>query len=319
MRYFVTGGTGFLGGYLVERLRSAGHVVVALVRDPSRADALEAMGADLVQGDVTDADSMRPAMRGADGIFHVAGWYKIGQRDKHQGTRTNVDGTRNVLALMQELEIPKGVYTSSLAAFGDTRGHVASESWPLNPRRLVTHYDRTKARAHFEVALPMMRHGLPLIIVQPGIVYGPGDTSLVHELLVRYLQGRLRALPSGPAYNVAHVEDIAQAHVLAMTKGRPGSCYIIGGPASTLDQIVSLLEDATGIPAPTWHLPAWLTRTVATLVPAERVKVLAGVTYLGDDAKARKEWGWSPRSMEDGMRQTVAAEMRRLAVESPAA
>src|SRR5689334_12817025 len=108
MKYFITGATGFLGSVLARQLRAAGHEVNASVRSPQKAKELEALGVKLFPGDVTDKESMREAMKGVDGIFHVAGWYKVGAHDKSDGEKVNVQGTRNVLELMQELGIRKG-------------------------------------------------------------------------------------------------------------------------------------------------------------------------------------------------------------------
>jgi len=205
MKYFVTGATGFLGGALAKRLRSDGHDVRAVVRDPARASDLAAAGAVIVRGDVSDKSSMRDAMRGVDGVFHVAGWYKLGVKDRAAAVATNIDGTRNVLELMQELRIPKGVYTSTLAVNSDTHGQVVDESYRFSGHHL-TLYDWSKAEAH-RVAETFIAAGLPLVIVQPGLIYGPGDTSGVRTMLVQYLQRKLPAVPAGAAYAWAHVGD----------------------------------------------------------------------------------------------------------------
>ena len=158
MRYFLTGATGFIGGRVARQLREAGHEVVAVVRDPAKAGSLAAQGVVLAQGDVTDKESMRGAMTGVDGVFHIAGWYKIGARDKRDGTLINIDGTRNVLELMRELRIPKGVYTSTVAVFSDTHGRMPDESYRYNGPH-ITEYDRTKWVAHYEVAEPLVKAG----------------------------------------------------------------------------------------------------------------------------------------------------------------
>src|SRR5215204_3344164 len=115
MKYFLTGATGFLGGRVARRLRAGGHEVVAVVRSIEKAGDLADLGVELHRGDVADKESMRAPMGGVDGVFHVAGWYKVGVRDKSDGERVNVQGTRNVLELMEVLGVPKGVYTSTLA------------------------------------------------------------------------------------------------------------------------------------------------------------------------------------------------------------
>ena len=147
MKYFVTGATGFVGGALTRKLRESGHEVHASVRSPEKAKELEAIGVKLFKGDVTDKESMRAAMTGVDGVFHVAGWYKIGTRDKRDGERVNIQGTRNVLELIQELKIPKGVYTSTLAVNSDTHGQLVDETYHFTGKHL-SEYDRTKAVAH---------------------------------------------------------------------------------------------------------------------------------------------------------------------------
>jgi nucleoside-diphosphate-sugar epimerase len=115
MKYFLTGATGFVGGRIAKQLLEKGHQVTGLVRDRSKAQHLQDLGVNLAVGDVGDKESMRLPMTGVDGVFHVAGWYKLGTKDKSEGEKINIQGTRNVLELMRDLEIPKGVYTSTLA------------------------------------------------------------------------------------------------------------------------------------------------------------------------------------------------------------
>src|SRR3989304_2125966 len=221
MRYFVTGAPGFIGGHLVRQLRGAGHDVDAIAREPAKAGELARIGVRVHRGDITEKESMRSPMEGADGVFHLAAWYKVGVRDRSPAQRINVDGTRNVLELMQDFGIPRGVYTSTLAVFGDTGGQVVDESY-RHGGPWLSEYDRTKWVAHYEVAEPMMRRGLPLVIVQPGVTYGPGDPSAMGQTLREFLQRKLRGVPKRSAYCWGHVEDTAAGHVLAMERGRAG-------------------------------------------------------------------------------------------------
>jgi len=329
VRYFVTGATGFIGGRLVRQLVERDHRVVTIVRDPSKAADLTALGVEVHPGDITQRDSMRAPMNGADGVFHVAGWYKLGARDTRQARAVNVDGTRQVLELMAELEIPRGVYTSTLAVFSDTHGRVPDESYRFRGRHLTT-YDRTKWEAHYEVAEPMIKAGLPLMIVLPGLTYGPGDTSLVHQMLVDYLRLRLRATPRGTAYCWAYVDDIAYGHILAMERGTPGESYIIGGDVHTLIDALAIAQKITGIAAPRIHPPGALLRAAAPFaaflgrfVPlpetysADALRSYAGVTYLGSNAKARRELGFGVTPLEEGLRETLSWEMNRLGMPLP--
>ncbi|MBI4258417.1 MAG: NAD-dependent epimerase/dehydratase family protein, partial [Thaumarchaeota archaeon] len=244
--------------------------------------------------------------------------------DKSMAHDINVQGTRNVLELMRELGIPKGVYTSTLAVFSDTKGQQVNENYRHNGPWL-SEYDRTKWLAHYEVALPMILDGLPLVIVQPGVNYGPGDTSSVGKLLRQYLRREVMAIPYDTAYCWAHVDDTARGHIQAMEKGRSGEAYIIAGPVHTVIEAMEIAEKITGIPAPKRRLKPRFLKTMATLmallekiypVPetysSEYLRTVAGVTYLGNSDKARKELDFSPRPLEEGLRETLLHETKVL-------
>jgi nucleoside-diphosphate-sugar epimerase len=308
---------------VVRQLRQAGHAVTALVRDPGRAGDLAALGVRLATGDVTDPASMREPMTGADGVFHIAGWYKVGVRDTSQADVINVQGTRNVLELMSDLGTPKGVYTSTLAVNSDTGGRAVDETYRFQGAHL-SEYDRTKAAAH-DIAERFAETGLPLVIVQPGMVYGPGDKGPTHDLFVRYLTRRLPMLPRRLAFCWAHVDDVARGHLLAMEKGRAGERYFLCGPIHTLTEAMAVAESITGVAAPALQAPPAALRAMSALmsviervvpVPdsyrSEYLRVNAGVTYVGSNAKARRELGWAPRPLAEGLAETLRAEMKAL-------
>ncbi|MBN1949240.1 MAG: NAD-dependent epimerase/dehydratase family protein [Candidatus Cloacimonetes bacterium] len=319
MKYFLTGVTGFIGFRLALRLLELGHEVSGLVRRPELAGNLQERGVKLIPGDITDPESMRNGMEGVDGIFHLAAWYRLGARDVTPAYRTNVEGTRNVLSLMQELSIPKGVYTSSLAVFSDTRGLLVNEEYFFNGPHL-SDYDRTKWLSHYEIALPMMKKGLPLVIVQPGAVYGPGDNSALGNCLKQYVQGKLRMVPKGMAVCWAYIDDIVEAHILAMERGRAGESYIIAGPCHSLETVLAYGKKITGIDPPRWRLSPALMLNIAgimkyiekvipipLLLRSEVLRITAGVSYMGNSAKAEKELGCCFRSLEEGLILTFMA------------
>lgn len=329
MRYFVTGATGFIGGHLARELIKRGHTVSAVVRTPSKAQDLAALGVEIHAGDITDKESMRQPMTGVDGVFHLAAWYKIGAKDGDAAQRINVGGTRNVLELMRELGISKGVYTSSLAIFSDTGGRVVDETYRFEGKHL-SEYDRTKAEAHYTVALPMIAEGLPLVIAMPGLVYGEGDPSAAGDVLRQYLQRKLPLVPQKTAFTWAHVDDIVTGHILAMEKGVPGETYIVAGPAHTLTEALSIAEKATGIPAPRLQAPPALLKGMSAIMSvvervvslpeaytSEGLRVSAGVTYLGTNEKARRELGYAPRSLEDGLPDVLRYEAKQLNIMIP--
>ena len=316
MRYAVTGATGFVGDALVRLLRANGHDVVALVRSPARAAALSASGVTLVEGDLDDSVALDRLNVGVDGLFHVAGWYKLGNPRPEDGWRVNVDGTANVLAAAHRGGVPKVVYTSTLAVNSDTHGKVVDESYRFSGRHLSV-YDETKARAH-DVASAAAQDGLPVVIVQPGLVYGPGDTSQTGTLVAAVLRGRRPTVPAGGTVCWGHVDDIAHGHLLAMEQGAPGESYFLAGEPCSLADGLRMLAELAGKPGP-MVLPASLVKIAGAAVGVvERVVRLpagyssetmrAGLaTYLGSAAKAYGELGWTSRPLREGLRELVAA------------
>ncbi|MGE0816465.1 MAG: NAD-dependent epimerase/dehydratase family protein [Vicinamibacterales bacterium] len=329
-RYLVTGATGFIGAEVAKQLLTRGHKVVALVRSPEKASLLAKLGAELHTGDVTEPATLTRPMDGVDGVFHLAAWYKIGvPRARAHATAVNIEGTRHVLDAMRQAGVPKGVYTSSLAVFSDTHGRIVDEGYTYTGPH-VSLYDETKWEAHYQVALPAMAAGLPLVIVQPGAVYGPGDTSGLRDVFVRHLRRRLPFVPARTAYCWGHVDDVAHAHIEAMERGRTGESYIIAGPPHTLAEAVRVAAAASGRPAPVAEVPPAVLRAAAGLTAIagrfvalpmaaqpETLRVLAGVTYLGSSAKARTELGFAPRPLDEGMRHLIEHEMRVLGLTPP--
>ncbi|PKN94529.1 MAG: epimerase [Chloroflexi bacterium HGW-Chloroflexi-6] len=323
MKYFLTGATGFVGGHVARQLIEAGHQVLASVRSPEKASELAALGVQLHKGDVTDKESMRAPMSGVDGVFHIAGWYKVGVRDKSEAYKINVEGTRNVLTLMQELKIPKGVYTSTLAVNSDTGGKLVDEDYRFNGQHLSV-YDQTKAEAH-QVAEEFIRQGLPLVIVQPGLIYGPGDTSSVRTTLIQFLKRQLPLMPEQTAFSWAHVDDIAHGHIQAMQKGRLGQNYLLCGPAHTFIEAMQIASDVSGVPLPGLRAKPGMLKAMSALMSVvekiiplpeaytgEGLRIIAGVTYLGDNSKAKRELGFDPRPLREAWVETVQHEMRLL-------
>ncbi len=308
MRYALTGATGFVGGHLLRRLRAAGHEVVAVVRNP-QAD----LDAELVTGDVTSRSSLLPAFDRVDGVFHVAGWYKLGDRHPGQGWAVNVQGTRNVMDAALQAGVPRVVYTSTLAINSDTRGAVVDETYEFTGEHLSV-YDQTKAEAHRIAA--SYADQLDVVTVMPGGIYGPGDTSTIGELIQQTALGGRAMAPAGLQMCEAHVDDIATGHILAMDKGRRGQNYMLAGPQTSLADLLRLVAQVSG-GKPPLVLPDVMVglsaRTMGVLekavpVPSTyRAEALRAsrATYLGTPAKAERELGWHARDLREGITQTV--------------
>lgn len=221
---------------------------------------------------------------------------------------------------MAEEDVPRAVYTSTLAVNSDTGGQVVDENYRYDGPHLST-YDRTKWQAHYEVAVPMMAEGLPLVVVMPGVTYGVGDASPMQAMWQGYLTRSLPVVPRRTDYCWGHVEDTARAHLLAMERGTPGESYIVAGEPATLTDVLGMAEALTGIPAPRAVSPRWfrlLLRLVAPiegvvpLPPAyrhESLRVLGGATYLGDNSKATEELGLEHRPLRDGLEAMISGEL----------
>lgn len=315
MKAFVTGGSGFIGQRVVRKLLARGYDVYALARTEASAAVLTAMGATAVPGDITDIASMRAGMKGSDVVFHIAAWYKLGSPDWMKAETINVSGTRKALRLAHELGVPKIVYTSTVGVFGDTHGELVDETY-FQDGPFLTEYNRTKWLAHYKVAVPLIEKGAPIIIVMPGAVYGPGDTSFVANMMRLFYRG-LPAVP-GPdlTFTYAHVDDVAEGHILAAEKGKIGESYILAGPAIPLGEMVDFWAHLTGKRAPGLRIPSEFLRPFAPLMGAlesivplppifsrEAIASL-GATYMARSDKARAQLGWQTRPLQTGMLET---------------
>jgi dihydroflavonol-4-reductase len=321
MKAFVTGGTGFIGGRLVRRLRERGDDVVALVRSPARAVELREQGVELVEGDLASEQAIRDAVRGCDAVFHVAAVYKVGipASEREDMWDSNVRGTERVLDAAIEAGVPRIVYVSTVGVFGNTHGQVVDEHYRHPGEDFLSCYEETKYRSH-QVALDRIAKGAPIVIVQPGGVYGPGDHSEIGNMIDQTRQGKLR-MKAFPELGLVfvHVEDVADGVLLAHDRGQIGESYVLGGEKSTMGGLIEKTAELSGRKAPRMTLPPLLAKLSAPLGPlvgpalgfppnlSEAIRVSNGVTYFANDDKARRELGYSPRGLDEGLRQTLEA------------
>lgn len=319
----MTGATGFLGGVLAQQLRDAGHDVVALVRQRGKAAALERQGVVLVDGDLDDTAALDRLLEGADGFFHVAGWYKHGRRERETLRRVNVAGTRNALAAAERAGV-RTVYTSTVAINSDTGGAVRDESYH-HRGPWVCEYDRTKWEAH-QVFKEYAAAGAPVLAVMPSVIYGPGDTgSGLGQMTRRIIAGKPLLGPRVGGCGWAHVEDVAAGHLLAMSQGRVGESYILAGENRPYGEVFEIIRQAAGSKSRVFLAPPRMVRAMTALngpvellswfpqyLTAEAARAGLG-TYYADAGKARTELGWTSRPLAEGMRQTVEAELGRAA------
>lgn len=321
MRVFLTGGTGFIGGEVARRLRARGDEVRALVRTPGKAQELRALGCELVEGDLSDEPALVSACRDADAVIHGAAVYEVGIPASRRDVLVdaNVRGTERVLGAALTAGVGKAVYVSTVAVFGDTGGQVAHEDWTRTATGFTSVYEETKACAHRR-AQEIASRGLPLVTVQPGVVYGHGDPSTFGELIGQFLDGRLPALPF-PDFGVTpvHRDDVADGILRALDKGVPGESYVLAGEPVRMRDLMATLASVSGRRPPRLTVPTALLRALApagrVVGPAlgfppnlrELIRSSDGVTFWASGDKARDQLGWTSRPLEQGLTELVAA------------
>jgi len=319
MRIVITGGAGFIGRAIVERLTDRGDDIVALVRDPSRARHIDRKGVTLVTSDLSSQAAVAAQMEGAEGAIHAAGSYRIGIKPSERDAMwdANVGATERVLDAAIAAGVARIVYVSTNNVLGDSRGQVVDESYRRDIKTgFLSWYDETKFRAH-EAAASRVAKGAPIVIVQPGQTYGPNDHSLASSQLELAHSGRLRytAFPSsGLAW--VHVDDLADGIVAALDRGRVGESYSLAGDCHRMGAAVEIAARIGGRKPPRLNVPTRLLGLIAPIndrlgglpgLPTnlrETISSAEGVTYWAKHDKATAELGFRPRSLEQGIADT---------------
>jgi dihydroflavonol-4-reductase len=316
---FVTGATGFIGSHVVRQLLRRGDRVRILARNSSRKSNVESFGCEIAIGDLKDSMSLLRCVQGCSRVYHVAADYRLWARNPQDIYDNNVGGTRNLLSACCEAGVEKVVYTSTVGAIGMRKdGHPADEDSPVKLDDMIGHYKRSKYMAE-QVAMEFASSGLPVVIVNPTTPVGSGDLKptptgrIIHE----FIKGRMRAYVE-TGLNLVGVEDVAQGHLLAETKGRVGERYILGGENWSLEEILDALARICGTRIPLIRIP-WTLALVAgyfenfamgtllrrePLIPLEGVRMARYKMYISSE-KARKELGYNPQPALKALREAV--------------
>ena len=329
MKVFLTGGTGFIGQPLTKAILARGWEVVALVRKPDspQAHVLKKMGVQCVPGDVTDRESMRAGMIGADIVVHNAAWYEMGitkQAQKLMQT-INVTGTDNVLGLALELGISRTVYVSSTLYYGDTGPEPRDETY-RRQKPYHFYYEQTKTEAH-EIARQYRQRGLPLIIICPAQVLGANDHSVFGYFLRLYLNRLMVPFAFSPEMMFApvHVNDAGEGIALAAEKGGLGETYILAGDPMSMRQVFEIWNGKPGGFKVRFYIPRWLAALLfAPLEPWQRLAGLpafisretveaSSLSYNFSSAKAQRELGWTYRPAGEMWSSIIEEESKLLA------
>jgi dihydroflavonol-4-reductase len=323
----VTGGTGFIGRAIVERLLADGNRVKALARSEASRSELRGLGAEPVTGDLLDLEALAAAMQGCDIVYHAAGANAFCLRDPAPMFEVNVRGSENVVRAAVRAGVRRVVYTSSAATLGEAGGTVGSED---SPHRgwFLSDYERSKFEAEQAVFETARETGIEVVSVNPASVQGPGRATGSTKLLLDYANGRLKAVVDS-RLSLVDIADCTEGHVLAASRGNPGERYVLSGATLTVREGLALIAGIVGNVRPPRTLPPSLALAVATAAEAfGRVRrrrppicrelartLIHGHAY--DGSKATRSLGLRYTPIEETLRRTVDWWLEQGLVERP--
>jgi dihydroflavonol-4-reductase len=314
----VTGATGHLGNVLVRELLNRGASVRAMVLPGESREALAGLDVECIEGDVRDMNSLKRGFAGCSIVFHLAGLISIMPGQSKLLREVNVIGTRNVLRACKECGIVRMLYVSSVHALEEPpHGAPVTEQCGFDPDRIAGPYAQSKAQATQEV-MRAIAQGLDAVIVFPSGIIGPYDFSVseMGRVVLDFVNRRFPVYVEG-AYDFVDVRDVANGIISAAERGGTGQGYILSGEILSVSRMVRLLEEKSGVPAPSVRLPQWVARGAAVFTP-----LLASVTgkkprftsyslrvlrsnALMDCSKARRELGYTARPVKESLADSL--------------
>lgn len=321
MNTVVTGATGHLGNVLVRELLSRGESVQAIIPPFEDTTSLEGLEVEKVEGDVLNVDSLIPAFKKADVVYHLAGIIFPSPRRMEVQYQVNVIGTRNVLEASLRSGVGRLVHVSSIEAIvTPPHGTVFDETGPFDPARVVGGYGKTKSQASLEV-LSAVERGLDAVIVCPTGAIGPYDFKpsktgqYLTDAAKKKLKGRLYV--KGGAYDFVDVRDIAIGQILACEKGRTGEAYILSGERISMADLASLVQEAAELYMRCFGMPQrlyWVMANIAHIyytikdipptLTLDGLRILTSNSFISHE-KAHRELSYSPRPLRETIADTI--------------
>ena len=318
--YLVTGATGFIGSAVVRRLLARGQMVRVLSRANSDYTNISSLNVEICEGDLLYPESIRDAVEGCEGLFHVAADYRLWTRNPDKMFKVNVEGTQSVIEAATDAGVRRIVYTSSVAVLGNCQPELSDEDTPVQYEEMIGPYKQSKFRAEEVVHRLIAERGAPVVIVNPSTPIGPRDIkpTPTGRMIVEAASGKM------PAYvdtglNIVHVDDVAEGHVLAFEKGIIGARYILGGDNIDLAQILTIVSRKMGRRPPTICLPHIAVMPIAYIVEGwarlfggdDPFVTVDGVrmarkTMFFSSAKAERELDYTYRSSAEAINEAVS-------------
>jgi dihydroflavonol-4-reductase len=317
---FVTGASGFVGSAVARRLAGRGCGLRLLVRESSRLDNTQGLGAELITADMKDGQALSKAMKGARWVFHVAADYRLWARDPNEIVRNNLEGTRAVMQAALSAGVERIVYTSSVATLKPhDDGTAVDETSRHTVDTAIGAYKRSKLVAERLVERMVMDDGLPAVIVNPSTPIGPRDIkpTPTGRVIVEAACGRVPAFVD-TGLNLVHVDDVAEGHLLALDTGRIGESYILGGQDVQFRDMVAEIAKLAGRKPPTIGLPrgplfpiAYIAEAIAQVtgkepfITADALKMAKYHMYFSS-AKAERELDYRARPWREALQDAFA-------------
>jgi dihydroflavonol-4-reductase len=307
MNIFITGGTGFIGTHVIKRLAQTEHQLFCLARKTSDTHQLEEQKVTIIRGDVTDKNSLLEGMKNCQWVINLANLYSFWEPRKRVYREINVEGTKNVMEAALETGISKVVHVSTAGIYGKPAESPFSENSPVGPLRF-SEYFKTKYEGDLIAWEFHQKKALPLVMVYPVAVLGPGDPKTTGKYIQNLIRKRLPATVFEDSFfTFVHVKDVAEIIVKAMEKeNNLGEKYIAGKAQLTFGEINQMVSEISGVKLPVFSLPNWLAMFNARLF-----------TWLADVIKKPPVWDLAIdqiRTMKEGVRADGSKAEKELGI-----
>lgn len=294
MKTFITGATGFIGTHLANRLAQTKHKMSCLVRATSQVDLLKELGAELIEGDVTNKTSIIKGMSGCDWVVHLANIYSFWEPDQRLYRKVNVEGTQNIMECALETGVTKVIHISTALIYGKPADQPFTEESAVGPNRFSM-YAQTKYEGDLIVWQMFEKKGLPLVVIYPGAVLGHGNPKATGMYIQDFIHRRVPArIFDDSVLTWVHVRDVAEGILKALEKDNNiGEKYLLGAETLSMAQFNESIQDISGIPMPKLRMPDSIVMLNAALL-----------TWIADLTKKPPLWGMAAdavRMMKEGL------------------